>query len=129
MDNDPAVPVVLILLWALFYTGWLMNWYGGGDAKLRMALAAIWPTPGLLIALLLSAVFAGALVLALDYRKTYPRMRAAAQRTTVGLVSGQWGLLRSDQDELHRLGRRGTWEIALGGIGYAAYALLLASPF
>ncbi len=116
-------PIMLVLLCALFYAGWVAHWYGGGDAKLRMTLAALWPHLGLLIALLLSAIFAGVVVLITNFQENYPVLVNAASRAFVGLSSGQMELLRSDREELHRLGQRGTWEIAIGGIGYAAYVL------
>ena len=124
-QGDYMGPAMLAILWALFYAGWAARWYGGGDAKIRMALAALWPRRYLLIALLLSAILAGVIVLILDFRRTRPMITAAVGRLMVGLSSGQLDLLRSDSQELHQRGRRGTWEIALGGIGYVVYTLLL----
>jgi len=58
---------VLAIWWAILL-GWTLHFYGGGDAKLLMALFAFWPTMRFFWALCAAAVLVGGMALWMQYR-------------------------------------------------------------
>jgi len=58
---------VLAIWWGLF-VGWMLRFYGGGDAKLLMGLFAFWPDLRFFWALCAAAVLVGGAALLIRYR-------------------------------------------------------------
>jgi len=58
---------VLLIWWGIFF-GWALRFYQGGDAKLLMALFALWPDLRFFWALCAAAVLVGGVALLLRYR-------------------------------------------------------------
>ena len=58
---------VLVIWWALFF-GWALHFYGGGDAKLLMALFGFWPDVRFFWALCVAVLLVAGSALLIRYR-------------------------------------------------------------
>ena len=104
--------------WAAIFTLWMLRFFGGGDAKLMMALFALFPGVDFLVAFCWVAVAATLPQIVLKYWRTSPLVvvRRLGFRLATGILPGE--------GELEASGVRSTWIISLAGM---LYAWLLAS--
>ncbi len=98
--------------WAAIFTLWMLRFFGGGDAKLMMALFALFPGVDFLVAFCWVAVAATLPQIVLKYWRTSPLVvaRRLGFRLATGLLPGE--------GELEESGVRSTWIISLAGMLY-----------
>ena len=104
---------LVLALWVLLYLIWRMNIVGGGDAKLLMALFALFPTYE--FAFLFSVLVLAALVPVIVVRHWGKRPIDLAA-AVVGRI-GQ-GRLLPTQEELQTQGQQYAWTFCLPGAIY-----------
>lgn len=103
-----------LVAWAAIYMLWERNFMGGGDAKLYMALFALWGLDQrLLLTLAVTSLLCALPLLVWKYRHTWRQVPAslAARVMTMNLLP--------EAEELQGKGQPLAWVIALGGIAYA----------
>ena len=95
-----------LLYWQACYIMWILNLWGGGDAKLVMGIFAFFPTREALLVMSLTVIVLG--IGALVLRKQLKEIGFTAFR----LLKGHF----PSQDELEQRGERDTWVYATGGM-------------
>ncbi len=99
--------------WAIIFTLWMLRFFGGGDAKLMMALFALFPGVEFLVAFCWVALAATLPQIVLKYWRASPL--AVVRRLKFRLVTG----LLPGEGDLEENGVRSTWIISLAGMLYA----------
>ena len=95
--------------WLIIFTLWMLRFFGGGDAKLMMALFAVFPRVDFLVFFCWVALAASLPQVVFKYRRTSPL--AVARRLKLRLVTGVF----PSEEELGQDGVRSTWIISLAG--------------
>ena len=98
--------------WAAIFALWMLRFFGGGDAKLMLALFALFPGVSFVVAFSWVALAATLPQIVLKYWRTSPL--ALAQRLRLRLATG----LLPGEGELEQSGVRSTWIISLAGVLY-----------
>lgn len=98
--------------WAAIFALWMLRFFGGGDAKLMMALFALFPGVEFLVTFCWTAIACTLPQIVLKYRRISPL--ALARRLKFALITG---LLPSEED-LEERGVKSTWIISLAGVLY-----------
>jgi len=101
-----------LVAWAIIFGGWKLNIMGGGDAKLLMALFALFPTYSFVLTFCLTVLAALLPLLALQYRGKRP-------------LDALWEMvlrLRTSffptREELEKTGKPYAWVFCLPGVIY-----------
>ena len=105
--------LVFLAYWAGIYLCWAAHVWGGGDAKLLMALFALWPTLDFLWIECLTTLVLGIPLLIAEYRRSSPgelALRAYSRLATGDILPGE---------EKLAAGSPATWLLAMGGLVYS----------
>jgi Flp pilus assembly protein protease CpaA len=103
----------LLVIWALLYLVWRINFMGGGDAKLLMGLFALFPTEQ--FALLLAGLALTVMIPTIVIKHWGKRPLRLVQGVAGRLSAGK---LLPTREELEQQGRRFAWAFCLPGIVY-----------
>ena len=103
----------VIMIWVWLYVGWLLRFYGAGDAKLLMAMSALFPTIEWLWVLCASIVAVGGAALLVKYRGN---LRQVGDFYLAALLTRQ---LHPTEAERERADFPLAFPIAIAGVIYA----------
>ena len=108
----------IVVVWAAVFMLWRLHVFGGGDAKLLMALFAFFPTVQFLVLFSVVVLIVSVPLLIVKYARRGFRtsLRGAGQR----IASGQ--VLPTEQ-ELQTQGSPHCWSLALPGVIYLWLAM------
>ena len=101
------------IAWVVLYALWLGNVFGGGDAKLLMALFAAFPTIQFLVFFSIVVLLVSMPMLIIKYAKQ--GLRTSLQNTRRRLAEGR---LLPTAEQLRSEGRPHCWSLALPGVIY-----------
>jgi len=105
--------VTILIIWVGIYMGWLLHFYGAGDAKLLMGLFALFPEIEFLWALAGSIVLVGGAMLLSKYRGRMKELRGFYLSNLLALR------LHPCLEEMESASDPLTFPIAIAGVVYA----------